>query len=41
MFIKHVNPIFLYKLLKSPQEMGTLLAYLEIILKIIVINKDN
>lgn len=31
MFVKHINPIFLYKLLKSPQEMWTLLAYLKTI----------
>ena len=32
MLIKHFNPISLYKLLKTPQEMRTLLTYLKVML---------
>ena len=31
MLIEHINPIFLYKLLKTPQKMRTLLTYLKMI----------
>lgn len=34
MLIKHVNPLFLYKLLKPPQEIQTLLTYLKMIFKL-------
>lgn len=32
MLIKHIDPIFLYKLLKASQEMRTLLTYLKVII---------
>ena len=32
MLVKHVNPFFLYKLLKAPHEMRTLQTYLKVIL---------